>query len=903
MTDPTDGGGGGRASTASTATAAPPGLSSAEAARRLAECGPNVVERGRRASPLRSVGHQLLDTMILVLLAAAVLTAVIGEVGDLAVILLVVVVNSAIGAGQEIRAERAMEALAALAAPTAKVYRDGALRVLAAADVAPGDLVVVEAGDVVPADARAVDGQGAQVDESVLTGESLPVDRRPRRGGDGGDSQVDVLHAGTVVRRGRLVAEVSATGPASAIGQLARTVGATAAPRTPLQQRLGRLGQQIAVGAVAVCLLVAVLGVLRGQDPELMALTAVSLAVAAIPESLPAVVALSLALGAQRMARHHAIVRHLPAVETLGSVTLVASDKTGTLTQGVMRPAAAWTPSAGAELLGSVDGAAGDAEPVGRSSPALRRLAEACVLCNDAPTGATADRGSAADPTEVGLLELAELAGVDVAAVRAAFPRQAELAFDADLQRMTTVHEDVTGRADGSSGVLVVCKGSPERVLAPDGPLAAGQERAVAQARERAGQLAARGDRVLAVAAARRAGPHPPASGAVDADAAAQEHRLRLELERDLELLGLVALADPPRPAARAAVAACRAAGIRPVMITGDHPHTAAAVAEEVGVLDPTTAVLPGAVLTGPELETSDSPSEIERAHVFARTRPEQKLRLVEQWRADGEVVAMTGDGVNDAPALRSAHIGVAMGRSGTDVAREAADMVLVDDDFATIVGAVGEGRRVYANIRRFVLYGLAGGTTEVLVMLLGPFLGFVVPLLPAQILWVNLLTHGLPGVAMGMEPLEPGAMRRPPRPPAQPVLGGGLWQRLVALAVLFTVACLGVAVWADRTGHAWRTMLFVVLGMLQLVSALSLRSPTRPVWHGLGANPFLLSAVLVNAVLLGVAVWWPPLQSVFGTHPLDTSEAVAVGVVVLGVLVLMESAKAVRRRRTVHRP
>ncbi|MGN6242771.1 MAG: HAD-IC family P-type ATPase, partial [Motilibacteraceae bacterium] len=379
--------------------------------------------------------------------------------------------------------------------------------------------------------------------------------------------------------------------------------------------------------------------------------------------------------------------------------------------------------------------------------------------------------------------------------------------------------------------------------------------------------------------------------------------RLRRARAGALARRGGGARAAPPRPAARAAVAACRDAGIRPVMITGDHPHTAAAVAEKVGVLDAASAARPGSVMTGAQLEVSDDPSEVELASVFARTRPEQKLRLVEQWRAEGEVVAMTGDGVNDAPALRSAHIGVAMGASGTDVAREAADMVLVDDDFATIVGAVGEGRRVYANIRRFVLYGLAGGTTEVLVMLLGPFLGFVVPLLPAQILWVNLLTHGLPGVAMGMEPLDPGAMRRPPRPPGQPVLGGGLWQRLVALAAVFTVACLAVAVWADRTGHAWRTMLFVVLGLLQLVSALSLRSPTQPVWHRLGANPFLLAAVLVNAVLLGVAVWWPPLQSVFGTHPLDTSEGLVVVVVVLAVLVLMEGVKAVRRRRQVHRP
>ncbi len=851
------------------------GLDDAEAARRLTAGGPNALRLRRGPGLLSLVLSQLRDTMILVLLCAAVLTVVIGDLRDTTVILVVIAVNTALGVVQQRRAERAVAALATLSAPAAHVVRDGVVRSVSSGDVVVGDVVRLEAGDLVPADARLVQGAGLQVDESALTGESVPVlkDVDPVAGPDAPVAErTSMVHAGTVVTAGRGTAVVTATAMSTQVGRIAELLDAHAEPLTPLQRRLATFGRQVAAAAVVLCVLVLVLGLVRGQSLEAMLLTAVSLAVAAVPESLPAVVALSLALSAQRMATQHAIVRTLPAVEALGSVTVIASDKTGTLTEGVMAVRALWTPRASVTVGGQGYDPTGPAVERTSDGDGLDQLLRAVVLCNDArlvaPTQPDHPWTVVGDPTEGALLAAAGRAGVERHEIRRQWPRTDEEPFDAQRARMTTVHRTPDG------GVLVVCKGAPEVVLDPGPLLADGQDTTRSAAAAAAHRFAEQGLRVLAVAV-----------GAPD-----QQPASARTAERDLVLVGLVAMQDPPRPSAAASVAECRRAGIVPIMITGDHPSTAAAIASSIGILGEGHRVVTGRDLPNALVDG------VESVRVYARTAPEQKLDIVQAWRSAGHVVAMTGDGVNDAPALRHADVGVAMGRSGTEVARQAADVVLADDQFATIVSAVGEGRRVYDNIRRFLLYGLAGGTAEVLLMLVGPFFGLLVPLLPAQILWVNLLTHGLPGVALGAERAEPQSMGRPPRDPAEGVLDGGLWQRVLALAVLVAGVTLALGVLAQDAGRPWQTMVFVALAAQQLLIVLTLRSQTAPAWHVAG-NVLLYAAVALNLGLLLLAVYWPPLADLLSTETLSGQELAAVLGVSLVAPVVCELAKALDRR------
>jgi P-type Ca2+ transporter type 2C len=840
------------------------GLTSAEAAHRLGENGANVLP-ARKGMPLwRRVAGQLRDPLVLVLLAAAVLTIAIGDWADAAVIMLVVVVNTTVGVVQEVKADRAITALSELTAPEARVVRDGAQRLIPSADVVVGDLLVLAEGDIVPADATMVEAAALLVDESALTGESVPVDKTADAPHPGG-----AVSAGTVVVRGRGRAVVTATGAASAAGRIAALM-TTAPALTPLQRRLIGLGRILAGVAVTLCVLVGVLGLLRGQPVELMVVTAISLVVAAVPESLPAVVTLALALGARRMAARRALVRRLAAVETLGSVTVLATDKTGTLTEGAMVVRRLWTPAGEATVSGSGYGPDGAIARSGRpvtaaDDPDVWALLTAAVLCNDAAVRMPEEEGAGwtavGDPTEAALVAAATKLGLSRADLRARLPRRAELPFDSDRKRMTTVHELPAG------GVRIVSKGAPE-VLLREGVIEDAAD-LVGRAGTEAEALSADGFRVLAVAQADR-----PIFGDVRAH----------DLERGLRLLGLVAIFDPPRASAAATIASCRDAGITPVLITGDHPATARAIATELGIVRPGDDVV--------DMREPADKRRLARARVFARATPEQKLDLIEARRAAGDIVAMTGDGVNDGPALRRADIGVAMGRRGTEVARQAADLVLADDDLATVVAATEEGRRVYANIRRFLLYGLAGGAAEIAVMLAGPFVGLAVPLLPAQILWINLLTHGLPGVALGSEPAAPDLMRRPPRPPAESVLGSGLWARIIRVGLVITVVTLGVALWAHATGRPWQSMAFFALGATQLAVAIGSRA--RP---GTWSNPMLLLAV-AGALLLQLAgLYLPPLRALLGTEPLAPLDLLVVAAVsTIGYA-------AVRLDRLVHPP
>lgn len=838
------------------------GLNDAEAAKRLQHHGANrLPEAPPRGWALRIL-DQFRDFMILVLLAAAVLSGLIGDLTDTIAIAVIVLLNAAIGLAQEWRAEQAVQALRKLAAPHANVMRNGYAVQVDAAQLVPGDLVLLEAGDMTPADLRLHHAAQLRLDESALTGESATVDKHVAPLANGplplGD-RVNMAFKGTLVTHGRGRGIVVATGSNTELGHIASLLHAAGMPTTPLQRRLAAFGKRLSLAVLAICAVVFAIGVLRGEALLLMALTAISLAVAAIPEALPAVTTVLLALGARAMVGINALVRRLPSVETLGSVTVICSDKTGTLTCNQMQVQ-------GHEVWDAAE------------EPALWRAA---ALCNDGTPRADGD-GWNGDPTETALLDAAARAGLDIAALRAATPRLREWPFDAQRKRMTTLH------AATDAGALpwrTCTKGAPETVLprcrtalTADGDTPLDLDAAMDMARD----MAARGMRVLAVA---QRGWNTAPEG--DADS----------VEAGLTLLGLVGMMDPPRPEARQAVADCVAAGIEPVMITGDHPATALAIARDLRIAGPADEALTGAELAA--MDDAALAVTVARTRVYARMDPAQKIRIVEALQARGEVVAMTGDGVNDAPALRRADIGVAMGRGGTDVAREAASLVLLDDNFATIVAAVREGRRIFDNIRKFVRYAMTGNSGEIWTLFLAPLLGLPVPLLPIHILWVNLVTDGLPGLALAAEPAEHGVMQRPPRQPDESVFAGGLWQHVLAVGLLIGGLCLAVQAWALRAApELAQTLVFTVLTLTQMAHVLAIRSERDSLFTlGLWSNRPLLGAVTLTFALQMLVIYLPAAQTVFHTRalpPFELALSLACAAVVFAVV---EIEKAWRRR------
>jgi Ca2+-transporting ATPase len=747
------------------------GLTEEEATARLQRDGRNEVATRAGSRTFTAIAHQLLDIVIVVLLVAAALTAAVGDFTDMAVIAAVIVVNTALGASQEVRSDRALAALAKLTAPHTVVVRDGRAREIDTAEVVRGDLVRLAAGDIVPADARVLRAESVQFDESAVTGESVPVGKR--RG--------EPISAGTVVTRGRADAVVTAVASATTVGGIAASLQDTRATQTPMQLQLADLGKRLAAGVIVAAVVVAVLNLIAGRGAEVSVVLAISLAVAAIPESLPAVVSLSLSMAARRMSALGVLIRRLPAVEALGSVTVLAADKTGTLTLGRMTVEQLWTPAG--------------------SAAAESALLSAATLCSDACRTADGTPAQRDDPIEVAIVEAAAAGGVDIVQLRADFPRVSEVPFDAAAARMTTEH---VGRAGESREI---CKGSPEAVLdeLPDAETA----------RRAAAELAAEGLRVLAVREVR---------------------------DGVCRVLGLIGFRDPPRATAAQMIASFRRAGVRPVMITGDHTDTARKVAASVG---------------------------IDGDGLYARVRPDGKKAIVSQLRDEGEVVAMTGDGVNDAPALRAASVGVAVGERATEVARQAADIVLTTDDLSPLVRAIAEGRRAFDNVRRFLHYALGGGVAEVLIMLVGPLFGFAVPLQAGQILWVNLLTHGLPGVAMGNEPAARDVLDRPPRPPGERMLDARTARDVGMLAAVVAATCLVVGGVTRALDRPWQSSVFVTLTLAQLGVALALRPPgTR--WR---VNLMLPAAVALNVALIVLAVQWGPLQELLHTQPLGLLE------------------------------
>jgi Ca2+-transporting ATPase len=821
------------------------GLSAADAADRLRRDGPNVLPEAARPGPLAMFARQFADFMIVVLIVAAGVAGLIGEPIEAAAILAIVLLNAILGFAQEWRAEQAMAALRALSAPRAQIIRDGNRQEIAAADLVAGDLVWLEAGTRVPADLRIIESAALRIEEAALTGESVPADK------DAGLSLAadtpladrgNLAYCGTIVTAGRGIGVVFATAARTELGRIARLVEEAGEQQTPLQVRLGRFGRRLAVAVLVICAVIFAAGVARGEPLALMFLTAVSLAVAAIPEALPAVVSIALALGARRMSQSNALVRRLPCVESLGSVTFICSDKTGTLTENRLR----------VDRQVAVD-------------PAAEELTlKVLALNSDVARGA--DGRWVGDPTEIALVEAARAAGCDVDALRAEFPRIAELPFDSVRKRMTTLH------AFGD-GALLTVKGAPEAVL----PHCVNVDAAAWHARSE--RLAAEGLRVLALAAR-------------DADL----NESIEQLDGELALLALVGMIDPARPEAAAAVRECASAGIVPVMITGDHPATAMAIGRALGMADDGERVMTGAELA--RLGDDELRRRVLDLRIYARVDPAQKIRIVEALQARGECVAMTGDGVNDAPALKRADIGVAMGRSGTDVAREASDLVLLDDNFATIVCAVREGRRIYDNIRKFVRFVMAGNAGEIWTIFLAPFLGLPIPLSPIQILWVNFVTDGLPGLALASEPADPNVMRRPPRPRDESVFAHGVWQHIVWAGLLIGGVSLFACSWALAHGVHPQTMTFTVLTFAQLAHSMAIRSEMVSLARlGLTSNPLLLSAVVASVALHLLLVYVPALQLVFGTQPLPADALAIAAGLALAVLVGVELEKWATRR------
>jgi Ca2+-transporting ATPase len=795
------------------------GLSQAEASSRLAAQGRNELTARTERNLLLTIWQQVSDTVIVVLLAAAVLTAAVGDLPDMAVILAVIVLNTTLGTWQQVRSDRALAALSAMTAPRAAVVRDGRVHDIDAAGVVTGDLVELTAGDIVPADAVVQRCESLTVDESMLTGESVPV---------GKDVGAQLL-AGSVVTRGHAYALVRATAHGTVLGGIAHSLTGKAPASTPLQAQLAQLGRRLAAGTALAALLVVVINLAAGHDWEISLVLGISLAVAAIPESLPAVVTLALALAGRSLADGGVLVRKLSAVEALGSITVLAMDKTGTLTEGRMVVGALWTPAG--------------------TAPAERKLLEYATLCSDAcntPDGAVRRSD---DPTEVALVQRALAAGIEVAELRRAAPRIAESPFDALTATMSTEH-----RTSGET-VLRIRKGAPEALLdATDLAGPAGAELAA---------LARDGLRVLAV----RAG-----SGPVGSPAAPDP------------LVGLIGLRDPVRQQAPATIAAFRQAGVCPVMVSGDHPETAAAVARTLGLAG-ADDVLIGSQLSAGELD----PAELAGHGVIARVRPEQKTLVVQAMQRAGEVVAMTGDGVNDAPALRAADVGIAMG-AGTEVAKQAAAIVLSSSELVAMVPAIVEGRRVYDNIRRFLRYALSGGLAEVLIMVLGPFLGMAIPLQAGQILFVNLLTHGLPGVAIGNEAASTGVAERSPRPRDQQLLDRPQLRSIALLGSAVALVSLLAAGWSAWQHRPGQSTLFVTLTFAQLAIALA----GRPHQHRWAGNPMLIWSVLINAALVLAAVFTGPLRELFRTHPVTVADLI-VALLAAGVVAVLARLLASR--------
>lgn len=972
------------------------GLSDTEATHRLSQYGANELREHPAKSLWQMLWEQLTATTVLVLIAAAGISAALRDFKDTTAILAIVIFNTILGLNQEYRAGKAFAALKKFAVPKVRVCRAGHWQELSSRHLVPGDLVLLEAGDFVPADCRLLESINLQVQESAFTGESVPVEKRSDaiaspsafptdRASEHLYAQPNCIYLGTVVTYGRGKAVVTETGMATELGKIAHSIQTVSPEQTPLQRRLDVLGRRLAIATLVLVLVILGLGLLRGESLHLMILTSVSIAVAVIPEGLPAVVTIALAIGARRMLSRHALIRKLPAVETLGSVNVICSDKTGTLTENRMTVTTLQlaTHSIPLNQLLSPDRVAKSSEPLSQAAPldaTVALLILGSVLCNntvtnnaetsntttnsaaiksldpnaiaagniqsdardhsqdssaknakeairshsssaldsaDQPPDLASEGTPLGDPTEIAFVVAATRLGLHKPVLDEALPRIAELPFDSDRKRMTTLHQVTPPPADSEPLLDSILSQIPYALLPtsyvaftkgafallidrcshilvnnqvqtldlawPDTPGESLRDRI----RTAHNHIAQTGARVLLVA-------YRPLDQVPSA--AISSNHLANEIEQELILIGLIGMVDPMRPEAKHAVQTCQQAGIRTVMITGDHPLTAKHIAEELGICDR------GPVLTGSELSQlspADLDRQVEAVSVYARVSPQQKLQIVEALQRQGHIVAMTGDGVNDAPALQKAEIGVAMGITGTDVAKEAADMVLLDDNFATIVAAVQEGRVIYDNIRKFIKYSMTGNASGVWIMLIAPFLAMPLPLLPLQILWINLLADGLLAVALSVEPAERNTMRRPPYPPSENIFSRGVGRDILWVGWLLglTILLLGHQYWSSAHVH-WQTMVFVTLAFSRMSLALAMRSERDSLFKiGLLSNPSLLGAVTLTFILQLAVVYLPALQDFFQTTALPLHElGISLGVSTIGFWAIELEKWMVRR-------
>ncbi|MFQ6129067.1 MAG: cation-translocating P-type ATPase [Thermoplasmata archaeon] len=882
----------------------PEGLSREEASRRLEKYGPNELVERARTSPVKIFLSQFVNLMVIILIIAAVISASIGilkeegmeEIYDAIVIMIIVILNATFGFVQEYKAEKAILALKAMAAPRATVMRDGDVSLIPSRELVPGDVVCLKTGDKVPGDCRLMEQSNLSVNEASLTGESVPIskDVDPISGDVYLGDRRNMVFTGTTVESGRGLAIVVATGMQTELGNIAGMVQAEPEKRPPLQDKLDTMGKQIGLGVLIACIVIFLVGSFRDANYLGMLLVAISLAVAAIPEGLPAVVTISLALGLQRMARRNALIRKLPAVEALGSATVICSDKTGTLTKGEMNIRRIFAD-------GSIFSVSGEGfDPIGeffreeegidpKKIPGLRALLVSGILCNDSSLKEEGGQYKIlGDTTEGTLIVAGARAGLDVQKVKSENPRIGEISFTSERKLMTTVHSSEGGK-------VAHVKGAPERILEISSRALLGGETVDMSEEMKSSILnlneewASDAYRVLALAYR----PLPAEVEEFDEET----------IERDFVFLGMVGMMDLPRTDAIDAIAESKRAGIKVVMITGDHKLTAEAVAEQMKIIEDDYLVVTGLELD--KISDEELERKVESIAVYARVSPEHKIRIISALKKKGHVVAMTGDGVNDAPALKKADIGIAMGITGTDVAKESADMVLTDDNFASIVKATEEGRGIYDNIRKFVAYLLSANMGEVLVMFAATLV-FADPdllpfLIPIQILWINLVTDGLPALALGIDPIPADIMERKPRDPKESPINREMFYLIVAVGVIMLFGTLGIfslqMLWNPDTVRA-RTVAFTTLVMFQLFFVFSVRSPRLPL-HRVGflSNPKLIVAVLLSVLLQLLVVYLPPLQPIFDTSILGISEWITILLVSSSVFFIIEGYKIVRSR------
>ena len=874
------------------------GLSEDQAQERREKYGRNELEERGLRSPLAVLASQFTEIMVIVLLIAAAISFVIGETTDAIMIMIIVILNAILGFTQEYRAEKAMAALKKLSVPTVRVRRSGQIKEVDATGLVPGDIVLFEAGDRVPADCRVVESINLRVEEAALTGESVPVDKTEKAFKEDnlplGDRK-NMMFMGTAVTYGRGAGVVVNTGMSTELGNIADMLQSVTEEKTPLQRKMAELGKWLAIAAFVLVAVVFAVGVWRGGAIEEMFLTAVSLAVAAVPEGLPAVVTIALALGAQRMVKRQALIRKLPAVETLGSVTTICSDKTGTLTENRMTVTVLDVAGSRMDLTTHMERSGAtlskEATPIVQPDQDIALLLAGGALANDAtlqPNEDSSGYHTIGDPTEGALVVAAARLGLWKEKLDQYLPRVSEIPFTSERKRMTTLHECQAFSEERMEEPCVALmnslpnikyvmftKGAVDSLLEicdrvwTEGEIEPLNEEWRSRIEVANDNLAQEGMRVLGVAMR-------------FFDSALQETEEK-ELEQKEIFIGLTGMIDPPRPEVRNAVAECRTAGIRPVMITGDHPLTALNIARDLGIVQASDEQENRKlVITGQQLanmSADELKDVVGDVSAYARVSPEHKVKIVEALKKKGEIIAMTGDGVNDAPALKRSDIGVAMGITGTDVSKEASDMVLLDDNFATIVNAVEEGRTIYDNIRKFVKYTMSSNIGEIFVMLVAPLLNLPIPLNAIQILWINLVTDGLPGLALGIEPTAPDTMKRPPHPPNESVLARGLGTYMIWVGPLMGLVALLPELLVSFTTlnfneNVWGTMVFTTLALAQMGNALAIRSDRLTLLQlGIFTNPALIGAVVLTFALQMAVVYVPFLQNIFSTTALSVGQ------------------------------